>query len=62
MTDILYQLQHHQNSDGIYDPEEFLNIVSFQAPELRQFLICYINQQIQLENVKRQILLVKIEL
>ena len=37
MTDILYRLQHHQNSDGIYDSEEFLNIVSFQVPELRQF-------------------------
>ncbi|CAG8675287.1 1933_t:CDS:2 [Funneliformis mosseae] len=37
MTDILYRLQHHQNSDRIYDPEKFLNIVSFQAPELHQF-------------------------
>ena len=24
MTDILYRLQHHQNGNGIYDPEDFL--------------------------------------
>jgi hypothetical protein len=37
MTDILYRLQHHQNGKGIYDPEDFLNIIAAQAPELQQF-------------------------
>ncbi len=37
MTDILYWLQHCQNLNGIYDPEEFLNIIASQASELCQF-------------------------
>ena len=37
MTDILYRLQHRQNGNSIYDPEDFLNMISAQAPELRQF-------------------------
>src|SRR4051794_13596554 len=37
ITDILYRLQHHQNGNGIYDPEDFLNTIAAQAPELRQF-------------------------
>ena len=37
MTDILYRLQHHQNGNGIYDPKDFLNLITVQSPELQQF-------------------------
>src|SRR2546423_13399218 len=51
LTSVLYTLQHQEKQKPFTNPEEFVRIFEARDPELRGFLMFYINQQILLQKI-----------